>query len=665
MQIRAKIRMVMSVTLLVSLLVMGIATSALNYTSTISTLEQTMTETAGIAAERVAQELEIYKRIAYEVGSIPQLSGWETSVEGKKEIIDQRVAVHGLQRGNLLRMDGVSVFDGKNYTDRAYFQAALKGQSYVSTPLVSKITGELSIMVAAPLWRGGVPNSEVAGVVYFVPKETFLNDIVSSIQIGEKGGCYILDKEGYIIAHQDMDQVKGQVNVQQMAQENPDLAPLAEQEKRMVQGMRGFDQYSYNGAVTLLAYAPIDGTDGWSLAVYADRGEMIASTVQGIIITIVILLIAIAVASFIAGGLAKGISRPIHTCVERMEGLARGDLKTPVAESQAKDETGVLLRSVRDLVAVLNAVIGDVDYMLGDIAQGNFDVHTRCEERYVGDFSGLLRSSRALSAGLSDTMREINQAAEMVSAGSDQVSGSSQSLAQGATEQASSIQELAAAINEISSQVDATAAHASTAKDETALAGQEMQVCSGQMADLVQAMRSIDDKSKEISKVVKIIEDIAFQTNILALNAAVEAARAGSAGKGFAVVADEVRNLAGKSAEAAKNTTSLISETVGAIAQGAQLTQAADASLKKVAEAAEKVMAVVADIDQAAKEEAEAISQVTTGIDQISGVVQTNSATAEESAAASEELSGQAAVLKGQVDRFTLLRDSGRRGAGV
>ncbi len=255
---------------------------------------------------------------------------------------------------------------------------------------------------------------------------------------------------------------------------------------------------------------------------------------------------------------------------------------------------------------------------------------------------------------MNDTLMQIDVSADQVNSGGEQVSSGAQALAQGATEQAASVQELAATINSIAEQVKTTAGHAQQAETDNRHAGEEIQVCSAHMNDLMTAMQVINDKSKEISKVVKTIEDTAFQTNILALNAAVEAARAGSAGKGFAVVADEVRNLATKSQEAAGSTTTLIDETVKAVQNGSQLSAETDESLRKVVTDSEKVLEAVSLISGATADQSDAIAQVTTGIDQISSVVQTNSATAEQSAAASEELSGQAQILKNLVNRFRL-----------
>ena len=331
--------------------------------------------------------------------------------------------------------------------------------------------------------------------------------------------------------------------------------------------------------------------------------------------------------------------------------MAGGNLDTEI-DYVSDDEIGILANSIRSLVSALKNIILDIDFLLDQMAGGNFAVHTKAEQYYVGSFNSVLLSMRKLKERLSDTLQQIDESADQVNSGSGQVSSGAQALAQGATEQASSVQELAATIKEISVKIEATAEHAQTAKAENLQAHELIQICSGHMGDLLNAMGSISDKSKEIGKVIKTIEDIAFQTNILALNAAVEAARAGSAGKGFAVVADEVRNLATKSQEASKSSAALIEETVKAVEEGSKLSDDTEKALRDVVDSAKKILDAVTLISDATQEQSYAVSQVTTGVDQISSVVQTNSATAEESAAASEELSGQASVLKNLVSQF-------------
>ncbi len=372
-------------------------------------------------------------------------------------------------------------------------------------------------------------------------------------------------------------------------------------------------------------------------------------------VVIIILIIAtLAIACVFGVVISRQIAQPISACVDRLTKLSEGDLQSPVPSSDSRDETGLLLKGLGETVSNVSAIIKDMGYLMGEMANGNFTVKSNAESMYVGEFSALLQDINVLNRDLNMTLSQINQSSDQVSSGADQVSSGAQALSQGATEQASSVEELAATINEISNQVGITAKQAESAKEENEKAGEQIQVCGEQMRSLVQAMARINEKSNEINKIIKNIEDIAFQTNILALNAAVEAARAGAAGKGFAVVADEVRSLAGKSAEAAKTTTALISEAIDAISDGTRLSEETDASLMKVIDNSRAVTTAVDSISRATGEQAESISQVTTGIDQISSVVQTNSATAEESAAASEELAGQAQLLKNLIAKFKL-----------
>jgi len=384
-----------------------------------------------------------------------------------------------------------------------------------------------------------------------------------------------------------------------------------------------------------------------------------------LLISIVVIVLSIVIACIFAVMVSRDIGKPVRESSERLVKFAKGDFKSPVPEPINNDETKDLIDATGDAISNLNRVITDIDYQLGEMGHGNFDVASRDEGAYVGDLASILESIKSLNAAVNDVLLQVDASVEQVNAGGEQVSSGAQALAQGSTEQASSVEELAATINDISNQINATAGHAKTAEDEDRTAGEELGVCSKHMDDLVAAMQVIDGKSQEISKVIKTIEDIAFQTNILALNAAVEAARAGAAGKGFAVVADEVRNLATKSQQAAQSTTVLIDETVKAVAEGTRLSGETDQSLRRVVDNSQKVLEAVTLISSATAEQSSAVGQVSVGIDQISAVVQTNSATAEQSAAASEELSGQASLLKELVGKFTLRRSSGPVGAAA
>lgn len=371
--------------------------------------------------------------------------------------------------------------------------------------------------------------------------------------------------------------------------------------------------------------------------------------------TVVLLVLAVAavlIAVVFAGYITKVLTSGIVEVQKAAEKMAVGDFDITIT-NDSKDEIGMLADSMKQLTQRTYNVIGDIDYILEELAIGNLNVRTKDEGYYVGVFNNILMSLRKFVVKLSNTLDHINSSSDQVASGSNQVSSGAQALSQGATEQASSIEELSATLGVISGMINENAKDAAEANDKTNLAGSQLAHANDKINELVQAMDEISTSSDETKKIIKTIEDIAFQTNILALNAAVEAARAGEAGKGFAVVADEVRNLAGKSAEAANQTTALIENTVAAIDKGNALVNTVADNMNEVAASAGAVAGINTKIAEASKEAADAISQATLGIEQISGVVQTNSATAEESAAASEELSGQSNMLKELIGQFT------------
>jgi methyl-accepting chemotaxis protein len=410
-----------------------------------------------------------------------------------------------------------------------------------------------------------------------------------------------------------------------------------------------------DGKKYTIASAPVEGSKGWTVVIATP-----ASDFNNHLKNTRLLLLVLTIFFILYGiwGTKRGVDflqYPLTACYQRLDSMAEGDFRSEVPDLEAHCyEVQAIRDYMEQMRANTYAVIEDIGYTLGEMANGNFTVDSRIPERYLGDYSNVLQAERLIKEQLASIITEIREISEQVSAGSEQVSNGAQTLAQGATEQASSVEQLSNTISEIARQINESAAEAEHARALTLESGTIIESSEEAMRQVSDAMDEIRNTSRNISKVIKAIDDIAFQTNILALNAAVEAARAGSAGKGFAVVADEVRNLSQKSAEAAKNTTVLIESSIDAVEKGGNLVGKASEDFKQVAEKSGSVNAIVEQLAERFQQQADGVNQISVSIEQVSNVVQMNSATSEESAAASEELSSKANVLKELAAQFKL-----------
>lgn len=635
-------------------MIAGIVSTMVTRYSTTSALEKNALETAELAAMAAENMISTYTLTIAEMASNPILVDENTTPEEKQAFIQERTDAYYMRFGGMTDADGYDAVHGVDVSGEPFFQAAVQGSSYMSTPYIDGT--DMYLMVAAPIQKGDT----VKGVLYFQCDINILQSIIEGLQIGEEGEAYILDKEGTTIAYVDQEAVLNRENVMREAAETPGdegLQMVAAIEKKMTLGEVGVERFYYaeDQSNNIQSYAPIAGTDGWSIAVTLDEDEFMRPAEYGNLIQIVVCAVACIVIIIISMRVSHSIVTPVVRCTKRIQALSQGDLGSPVPQVKSKDETRILADSTAQLVKDFGGIVHEMQDILGAIADGNLTREVSGQS-YPGDFAVLWESLRVISEKLNVTMAGIVSASGQVSTGSDQVAATAAALSQGAVEQTSAVGELSATISNMSTEAKGIARMTEQAKDVVGEAGEKLQESDGYIDSLNQAMGQITQSSDEISRIIDTIENIAFQTNILALNAAVEAARAGASGKGFAVVAEEVRNLATKSDQAAKATKELIERSVNAVESGSLVVGKVTDSVTVAAKMAGEAVEQMEQVTKAVEGQTDAIGQVAAGVAQISGVVQNNSATAEESAATSQELSSQAAMLQQLVGNFRLLR---------
>lgn len=635
--------------IMICCIVLGVITSVLSYFSSISAVSETINNTSEVAANYVSAALREFVAIAYETGSIARLADPEKTTEEKKAILDQRIKDHNFDGGYLIDSSGVDVITGQDLSDRAYFKESMKGNTYISTPAYSEVTGKVSFVVSAPLWEGGIPGTTPVGVIAYVPNGEFLNDIMRSIKVGEGGTAFMLDKNGITIADLDSSLVGVEDSVA-LGDTNPRLKKYSAICKKMIAGEDGTGTYSYNGKTKVVAYSPVPDTDGWSIGVAAVRNEFLRMFAISLVLTLIFVVAFTVYGIKVGVKLGHAVAAPLSRTVERLKLLAEGDIHSAVPEPTENDETKILLDCLAETIRDLNTIITGISSNLAELADGNFMIDV--EENYKGDFAQISDSFRDIVGSLSTALGEIDTNAESVRKGATDLAGASQLLAEGATDQASAIEELTATMTDISEKIHTNAENAAKAKRVVTGMNDQVSESNAQMKQSTEAMERIREASDKIAEIISSIEEIASQTNLLALNASIEAARAGEAGKGFAVVATQVGTLSEQSSEAAKNTKQLIQNAIQAVEDGTRLANSTAESLLLVVENAKTVGEAIDEIAVASEEQADATAQITEGVNQIAQVVESNSATSEESAAASQELSTQADLLKELVDRF-------------
>lgn len=469
------------------------------------------------------------------------------------------------------------------------------------------------------------------GTASITTSTAWLGNIVNTMHTSDTTEFYLLTNDGRLLAS-----MNGSLSAEQVAG---------------YMNITGVETVSENGRNHIVTASPIIGTD-WTAVVACDAKEFLGNAFIAVLVMIITTTISFVVGALVISKFVKRIIVPLNAINGKILDMEQGKLSGDAIEVHTGDELETLADAVNSMTAYTNTIIKDIEAVSAKLAAEDLTAEPAAD--YIGDYAPIKSALYGIINSTSDVIRQIGASSKLVSDGSSKMSDNSTTLSQAATEQAATVEELNASIVEISSNISANADSAGKAK---VLADDCMKIVNEgnvKMTDMLHAMEEINETSSQIANIIKTIEDISFQTNILSLNASIEAARAGEAGKGFAVVAGEVGQLAGKTAEAAKNTTALIKTSLTAVENGTVMANETAKMLSKIVSETDDTAKVIDKIAAASQEQADSVKQILVGMDQISTSVQMTSGSSAECAASAEELSGQAKVLLDLVQRFKI-----------
>lgn len=635
MKLSTKISIVFSLTIIILVYIIGTEACLYSYSSTISLVEKNSRSSAKTTARDIEALLQNYKNIAKASGSDMTLIG-NIPNEVRMKKVEQLAKQYGFTSGNLLDKKGVSIKDGTDFSDRDYVKAALNGKTNISDVTLSKYTNTYGISIAAPLISSG----RIIGVVYYRADVDFMNDIVKHISVGQGSYAYILDENNNVIAHKNEKYI--------MNDKYKEMIP--KDIKNCISSQNGSMTCAYGGDKYICGYSKIDKTANWRVVIASPESAYnsdILRFVKKLVISDIIALIAAIIVALI---IARVISRPIVRVKNLLSALAQGDLSVQLNDTKNKDELGILQNSA----VSLNRMLSDMLTQSGDVLSkmAAYDLTSEDMREYPGKFNELAASINSIKAILSNMILNIQNSSVNVDGGSKQLAEAASMLSEGTMAQASSLQKLVTDMENVAQNINANSDKTIFVNESLGNLDSEIKDGNQKMQELSNVVRTVEEMSEDIKKIVNTIDGIAFQTNILALNASVEAARAGESGRGFAVVAQEIGTLATKSSDASKKTAELIEKCIKGIESAKEYADITSDSLAKIVSDSNNIANAFDEMSKANEIQAKNANDIRNEIENISQVVQSNTATAQQTAASTEVLSEQAAALKDMTGRF-------------
>lgn len=618
-------------------LILSAGSVYLSYDLNRRTLNKCLKETSELVSEKITQQLKEYSVIAESIALYQKGNAARGGNIGL--FLNMSGSQYGLNKIDILSKDGVSIVNGNSYAQDPAFLQAAAGKGSLSDPIVNE--GNVS-------YEYIYPYGDIVVVLEF-PYSVF-DGIIKDTRLGDTGSTYMINRDGRKMAHEDFSLVlEGQNDIEDAKKDPKAYGEAASLERSMISGDAGFRFFKMKGERKIGAYTPVADTNGWSVNVTAKEAEFMSGVTVSMLGSLVLGIVSMLLAGLAMLHIANRITKPIGQTAEAIERLSGGDLNLELSV-QRSDEIGQIVQRVNEMAGKYKDIISDISRFLHELSCGNLQTESSCQ--YPGEFNGIRISMEAIAFRLRETMQRINTSADEVTVGAGQVWDGAQELAKRSSEQAGAIEELQTAMDGVFRQSVKNAEYVKKASAYAIESGKKVDEGNIHMHSLNQAMEEVNLTSRKITGITKLIEDIAFQTNILALNAAVEAGRAGAAGKGFAVVAGEVRNLAAKSAEAAKETKGLVEQSVNAVSKGRILAENTDRILKEIAGQAGMTEEVIREIEVSSMDQVQVMEQISQSLLTVSEVVQSNMETARESSGSSERLAGQAQALQTEVSQF-------------